>query len=209
MSYANNDEIRGVLIQAGQERVLLPNATVAEVMSRVAVEPLADMPRWMVGRIDWYGWKVPLLSFARLSGMGEEPTALNNKVIVLKALGGNPVLPYFALLTASFPQLISVPRDGLLADASEDVLPDGVHMRVLLGEQSALLPDLDAIEAQVGQALAAAPPDTNAPRLRDRHAAMCAIASGSERSDAMDALQRCSFRAATSALFQPSFFLSR
>lgn len=48
MSYANNDEIRGVLIQAGQERVLLPNATVAEVMSRVAVEPLADMPRWMV-----------------------------------------------------------------------------------------------------------------------------------------------------------------
>ena len=156
MSYANNDEIRGVLIQAGQERVLLPNATVAEVMSRVTVEPLADMPRWMVGRIDWYGRKVPLLSFARLSGMGEEPTALNNKVIVLKALGGNPVLPYFALLTASFPQLISVPRDGLLADASEDVLPDGVHMRVLLGEQSALLPDLDAIEAQVGQALAAA-----------------------------------------------------
>ncbi|KTF34366.1 chemotaxis protein CheW, partial [Xanthomonas vesicatoria] len=37
MSYANNDEIRGVLIQAGTERVLLPNATVAEVMSRVAV----------------------------------------------------------------------------------------------------------------------------------------------------------------------------
>lgn len=102
MSYANNDEIRGVLIQAGQERVLLPNATVAEVMSRVAVEPMAEMPRWVVGRIDWHGWKVPLLSFARLSGMGDEPTAVNNKVIVLKALGGNPALPYFALLTASF-----------------------------------------------------------------------------------------------------------
>ncbi|AVQ07858.1 TPA: chemotaxis protein CheW [Xanthomonas vasicola pv. zeae] len=156
MSYANNDEIRGVLIQAGSERVLLPNATVAEVMSRVAVEPLPDMPRWVVGRIDWYGWKVPLLSFARLSGMGEEPAAVNNKVIVLKALGGNPALPYFALLTASFPQLISVPRDGLLADASEDALPDGVHMRVLLGEQSALLPNLDAIEAQLSQVFAAA-----------------------------------------------------
>lgn len=123
MSYANNDEIRGVLIQAGQERVLLPNATVAEVMSRVAVEPLPDMPHWVVGRIDWYGWKVPLLSFARLSGMGEEPTAVNNKVIVLKALGGNPALPYFALLSASFPQLISVPRDGLLADASKTRCP--------------------------------------------------------------------------------------
>ncbi|MBB3826938.1 MULTISPECIES: chemotaxis protein CheW [Xanthomonas] len=156
MSYANNDEIRGVLIQAGTERVLLPNATVAEVMSRVAVEALPDMPRWVVGRIDWYGWKVPLLSFARFSGLGDEPTAVNNKVIVLKALGGNPALPYFALLTASFPQLISVPRDGLLADASEEALPDGVHMRVLLGEQSALLPNLDAIEWQVAQALGSA-----------------------------------------------------
>ncbi|HEY9254152.1 MAG TPA: chemotaxis protein CheW [Stenotrophomonas sp.] len=155
MSYANNDEIRGVLIQAGEERVLLPNATVAEVMSRVAVEPVVDAPRWLVGQIAWHGWKVPLLSFARLSGLGEEPTAVNNKIVVLKALGGNAALPYFALLTVSFPQLISVPRDGLLADASEEALPQGVHMRVLLGEQSALLPDLDAIETMVLESYAA------------------------------------------------------
>lgn len=155
MSYANNDEIRGVLIQAGEERVLLPNATVAEVMSRVAVEPVVDAPRWLVGQIAWHGWKVPLLSFARLSGLGEEPTAVNNKIVVLKALGGNAALPYFALLTVSFPQLISVPRDGLLADASEEALPQGVHMRVLLGEQSALLPDLDAIETMVLETYAA------------------------------------------------------
>jgi len=155
MSYANNDEIRGVLIQAGEERVLLPNATVAEVMSRVPVEPLSDKPRWLVGQIGWHGWKVPLLSFARFSGMGEEQAAVNNKIVVLKALGGNADLPYFALLTASFPQLISVPRDGLLADASEETLPQGVHMRVLLGEQSALLPDLDVIESTLAQAMAA------------------------------------------------------
>jgi chemosensory pili system protein ChpC len=156
MSYATNDEIRGVLIQVGQERVLLPNATVAEVMSRVPVEPLADAPRWLVGQIAWHGWKVPLLSFARFSGLGEEPPAVGNKVIVLKALGGSATLPYFALLTASFPQLISVPRDGLLADASEDMLPQGVHMRVLLGEQSALLPDLDGLEQAIHAVLPAA-----------------------------------------------------
>ena len=42
MSHANNDEIRGVLIQSGPERVLLPNATVAEVLTRAPVEPVAD-----------------------------------------------------------------------------------------------------------------------------------------------------------------------
>ncbi len=155
MSYASNDEVRGVLIQAGNERVLLPNATVAEMMSRVPVQPISGAPAWLVGQIAWHGWSVPLLSYAGLSGQGSEPVSSNNKVVVLKALGGNPDLPYFALLTQSFPQLIAVPRDGLLADASEESLPEVVHMRVLLGEQSALLPDLDAIESAVTTALAA------------------------------------------------------
>ncbi|MCL7715702.1 chemotaxis protein CheW [Stenotrophomonas mori] len=156
MSYTSNDEVRGVLIQAGKERVLLPNATVAEMMSRVAVEPVAGAPAWLAGRIAWQGWDVPLLSYARFSGFGDEPVTGNNKVVVLKALGGDPAMPYFALLTQTFPQLIVVPRDGLLADASEENLPQGVHMRVLLGEQNALLPDLDAIERAVLAALAAA-----------------------------------------------------
>jgi len=154
MSYASNDEVRGVLIQAGAERVLLPNATVAEMMSRVPVQPVQGVPAWLVGQIAWQGWDVPLLSYARFSGHGDEPVAGNNKVVVLKALGGNPQMPYFALLTQTFPQLIAVPRDGLLADASEESLPQGVHMRVLLGEQSALLPDLDAIENAVVTAMA-------------------------------------------------------
>ncbi len=147
MSYASNDEIRGVLIQAGGERVLLPNATVAEMMSRVAIEPIADAPRWLLGQIAWHGWQVPLLSFARLTGLGDETVGGHNKVVVLKALSGNAQRPYYALLTQNFPQLISVPRDGLLADASEETLPEIVHMRVLLGEKSALLPNLDALES--------------------------------------------------------------
>lgn len=156
MSYANNDEVRGVLIQAGSERVLLPNATVAEMMSRVEVEALPSAPSWLVGQLAWHGFKVPLLAFGRFTGLGDDAVGSHNKVVVLKALGGNPDLPYFALLTHSFPQLIAVPRDGLLADASEEELPTGVHMRVLLGEQNAVLPDLEALEAAVVQSLALA-----------------------------------------------------
>ncbi|AIC10349.1 chemotaxis protein CheW [Xylella fastidiosa] len=146
MSYINQDEIHGILIQIGSERVLLPNAVVAEVMSGVSVESLNDVPSWLVGKIVWYAWKVPLVSFARFIGLDEEVTTQSNKVILMKALGCHSDLPYFALLTGSFPQLISVSRDSLLADASEEILPQGVHMRVLLSETQALLPDLDTIE---------------------------------------------------------------
>ena len=155
MSY-NSDEIRGVMIQVGDDRLLLPNATVAEVLAKVPVEPVEDAPDWLPGRIDWHGWQVPLVKFATLAGLQEDAAGRGNRVIVLKALGGDEALPYFGLLTASFPQLVSVPRDSLLADASEDDLPRGIQMRVLLGEQSAMLPDLELVERMVAQALAAA-----------------------------------------------------
>ena len=155
MAY-NSDEIRGVMIQVGDDRLLLPNATVAEVLAKVPVEPVEDAPDWLPGRIDWHGWQVPLVKFATLAALQEDAAGRGNRVIVLKALGGDEALPYFGLLTASFPQLVSVPRDSLLADASEDDLPRGIQMRVLLGEQSAMLPDLELVERMVGQALAAA-----------------------------------------------------
>ena len=79
-----------------------------------------------------------------------------NKIVVLRALGGNPDLPYYALLTPSFPRLVSVPRDGLLADATEEELPVGVQVRVLLGDEVAILPDLQAVEKQISDALAQA-----------------------------------------------------
>jgi chemosensory pili system protein ChpC len=151
----SNDEIRGVLVQVAEERMLLPNATVAEVLARVPVEPIADAPAWLPGQILWHGWQVPLVSFAQLTGLGQESVVASSKIVVLKALGGSEAMPYFALLTQSFPRLVSVPRDGLLADATEEQLPAGVRMRVLLGDEAALLPDLESIEAMIADALAA------------------------------------------------------
>ena len=150
MNHMINDEVRGVVLQCAGEKVLLPNAAVAEVMSRVQLQPAAEgAPAWLAGTLAWQGFDVPVVAFGRFTGLGSDLLVGQLKVVVLKALGGQVHLPYYALLTESFPQLIAVPRDGLLADASEEIVPVGVHMRVLLGEQTALLPDLDAVEAAV------------------------------------------------------------
>ena len=97
----------------------------------------------MVGRCHWYRSR-------GFPDSARRPWGGHNKVVVLKALSGNAQRPYYALLTQNFPQLISVPRDGLLADASEETLPQIVHMRVLLGEQSALLPEPGRAGSRVG-----------------------------------------------------------
>jgi chemosensory pili system protein ChpC len=152
---ASND-IRGVLIQVAGARLLLPNATIAEVLSFADPEPVENTPDWLLGRIRWRGWQLPLIAFSRLSGIAEEKGGLGSKVIVLKALGGNAKAPFFALLTQGFPRLVTVSRNALVEAEEDQPLPPGVRTRVLLNEDGALLPDLEQIETLIGQALAAA-----------------------------------------------------
>lgn len=138
--------IRGVLIQVADARLLLPNATIAEVLSYADPEPVADAPDWLLGRIRWRGWQLPLVAFSRFAGIGEDRGGLGSKVIVLKALGGDPKHPFFAVLTQGFPRLVTVTEAVLHSDGGNADLPDGVLARVRLNEDDALVPDLASLE---------------------------------------------------------------
>ena len=145
-----SQDIRGVLIQVAGARLLLPNATIAEVLSYADPDPVADAPDWLLGRIRWRGWQLPLVAFARLTGIAEEQGGLGSKVVVLKALGGDSKAPYFAILTQGFPRLVTVARDTVVTDTSSgEALPEGVQARVVLNEDEALVPDLEQIERLV------------------------------------------------------------
>lgn len=152
----SSQDIRGVLIQVAGARLLLPNASIAEVLSFAAPEPIADAPGWLLGRIRWRGWQLPLLSFSRLAGLEDEEGGLGSKVVVLKTLGGDSKLPHFALLTQGFPRLVTVSHAALEANADEGDLPLGVRLRVRLHEDDALLPDLEAVEHAIRDVLARA-----------------------------------------------------
>jgi chemosensory pili system protein ChpC len=149
-------DIRGVLIQLAGARLLLPNATIAEVLSYAPPEPVDASPEWLLGKMRWRGWQLPLVAFAELAGFGKEPAGLGSKVVVLKALGGNAKAPYFAILTQGFPRLVTVSQAGLLSDPESSELPLGVQARVQLNEDTAFVPDLVAVESLITQALAQA-----------------------------------------------------
>ena len=157
MADAQPQEIRGVLIQVEGARLLLPNATISEVLSFATPDPVENAPDWLLGRIRWRGWQLPLVSFARLSGTAEEHGDTRSKVIILKALGGNPRAPYFALLTQGFPRLVTVSRDRLVFDAeAQSGLPEAVQASVMLNEETAWVPDLVRIESAISEVMRAA-----------------------------------------------------
>lgn len=153
MSTEQND-IRGVMIAVGGGgRLLLPNANVAEVISYSEPERVEATPDWLLGVARWRGWRLPILSFPQLVGWPSDSVQLGAKVAVLKALGGNPRLPYFALVSTGFPRLVSVARDRLLPVEDMREHPLGVQARVQLGEDIAVIPDLMTVELLVDEAL--------------------------------------------------------
>ena len=147
-------EIRGVMVPVTDGRLLLPNATVAEVISYVKPEPIANAPHWLLGRLAWRGWRLPLFSFPMLTGQLDDESRTNARVAVLKALGGNAAMPFLALLAQGFPRLTTITQELLIPSADEHQHPVGVRAEVLVRDDRAIIPELDAIEGLVAKALA-------------------------------------------------------
>ncbi|MGY3040144.1 chemosensory pili system protein ChpC [Rhodanobacter sp. TND4EL1] len=140
-------EIRCVLVPVGNQRLLLPNANIAEVITQSPPEPLAGAPAWLLGRIQWRGWRVPLVSFTELAGTEAGDAGLSVRVAVLKALGGNPKLPFIAILTQGFPRLTTLNAELIIPTHDGKELPPGVRAHVLVRDDVAMIPDMEWLEA--------------------------------------------------------------
>jgi len=154
MAESGTREIRGLMIPVTGGRVLLPNATVAEVITYSVPEKIANAPDWLLGRLSWRGWRLPLFSFAMLSGSAQQESYSNAKVAVLKALGGDAKMPFMALLAQGFPRLTTVTPDLLIPTGDESAHPPGVHGHVLVRDDQAMIPSLGQIESLIAQAMA-------------------------------------------------------
>jgi chemosensory pili system protein ChpC len=153
MSTVKQADIRGVLISVTDGRILLPNANIAEIITYSEPEPVENAPDWLLGRVRWRGWRLPLMSFSKFAGWGTEAGTLGTKVAVLKALGNNPKLPYFAVLSTGFPRLVTVNTGNLQEVQGMKDLPLGIYSKVMLNDDTAIVPDMMSVELMLDKAL--------------------------------------------------------
>ncbi len=142
-------EIRGLMITVTNGKVLLPNANVTEIITYSDPEKIEGAPDWLLGRTRWRGWRVPLVSFSMLAGLAPRDQGTNLKVTVLKALGGNPKLPYLAMMALGFPRLTTISPDVLIPTGDDEFRELGVRHRTLVRDDVAIIPDLLEIERLV------------------------------------------------------------
>lgn len=147
-------DIRGVLVPISETRLLLPNAAIAEVITFVSPDPVATKATWLLGKVNWRNYRLPLVSIASFAGFVGRESLLNVKIAILKGLSGKPQVPYLAILTQGFPRLTVVGPESVQIDTAAERRP-GIVMSVRLtsDESDAHIPDLDAIEAAVADEL--------------------------------------------------------
>ncbi len=142
-------DIRGVMIPVTEAKVLLPNASVSEVITYGTPQQIEAAPEWVYGIITWRGWRIPLFSFSRLAARAAEENTSGAKVAILKALRGNAKMPFMALLAQGFPRLTTITSENLLLEGDQDLLPDGVRHAVMVNDELAFVPDMDQIEERL------------------------------------------------------------
>lgn len=143
----SKDALHCLLLSLQGLKILLPNTAVAEVISYTSPESVENVADWMLGKIRWRDEKVPLLSFERLSGLGEQEHA-TRRIAVLNTLNGNPSVPYIALPIQGIPQLRLV-QEASIVVTEKDELVDVVAASIDFSGESVLIPDLDALEQKL------------------------------------------------------------
>lgn len=143
--------LRSLLIPLQEGYAVLPNNTVSEILPFATPVAIDSAPSWVLGKLLWRAQIVPLLSLECLAfDMSYQPDT-RSRIIVLKALNGDHRLPHFAILAASAPRLINLTRTAIVLNETGVTPVPGVLSRVRIGDLVGIVPNLDAIAAELAR----------------------------------------------------------
>ena len=144
--------IKCVILTLRKENVIVPNALVAEIVSVKDLEQSVDTPEWFLGKMNWRGSDVPLLSFEAASGEAMNKVNLNTQVVVLYAVGkGGEVMesPYLALVMSGVPHVSRFTREQIVTDVDSIEEHPMVAQKVRINGARVSILDVDAMVEMV------------------------------------------------------------
>jgi chemosensory pili system protein ChpC len=151
MSAAEDDlDLPTFVIPLYKSILLIPNATVAEIIAYEPLQRVQGSPDWFLGFLGWRGVQVPVVSFEMLTvgrGSFSLVSVSSASLVVVKALGGRPQLPFFAIVAQALPRLVRIDREDLFATGEPTERTELQKARY--AEEIITIPDLDYVEAAV------------------------------------------------------------
>jgi chemosensory pili system protein ChpC len=148
---AENGAIECVLIPQFEVSLLLPRASIVDLIDGADMQIVVDLQGGIIGKLQWQGWTVPLISFEAASKEVIPKFNLQTKALVIHSLADDELHPYIALTVQGDPEVFSL-ADGDIKVMGKEKGNDFVQSKVLLHTKTeALIPDLNTLVSYTSQ----------------------------------------------------------
>jgi chemosensory pili system protein ChpC len=143
-------ELYGLLVPLADERLIVPRACVAEVLTWQTPQQIEDVPPWYLGDIKWNARAVPVISFEALRGRSFPAPGTRTRIVIFVAISNQLGAGYFGVGTQGFPQLVRMNPDVIKSDPEGKYAERGpVLCQVRMLNESPLIPDFECIEQMI------------------------------------------------------------
>jgi len=147
------ESVRTLWVPLEEVNLLVPNVAIAEVINYQPLDLIHDGPDWLLGCLRWREQELPVVSVERLCGFSLPQGERGSRISVINSTIPGSDLPFYAIITAGIPRLFSADEDALGSSMlGERELPDTVADCVKIGNEEAMVPDLEKIQTMVGKA---------------------------------------------------------
>lgn len=126
--------------------VLVPSATIAEVVNVSTLAPVPLAPAWLLGVVGWRTLAVSVVSLEALFGKAPTRPGPTSKAVVFYPPAGRAEWEYFAVLASAEPRPQPVDASAVTLAASE--LPQSPYVAggLKIGGQALWIPNFEALK---------------------------------------------------------------
>ena len=149
MSETASTSIHCMLIPLRENLLLLPNTTVAEIVSLPTIKPADHSPEFWAGLCTWRSRQIPIIDFEGLFDNSTADTDNASRLCVLNSINTAANLNFYGLLCYGSPQLITL-NESIL-EAVDGPVQNFIHNYINIASTAAIIPNLDIIEAAITQ----------------------------------------------------------
>lgn len=138
------------IVPLQKSHLLVPNATVAEIIPYEPLQRVQDSPDWFLGFLGWRGVQVPVVSFEMLTvrrGSFSLVSVASASLVILKALSGHEDLKFYAIVAQALPRLVRITSQELFA--TDEMSNKTELSRARYADDIVSIPDLDYIEFSI------------------------------------------------------------
>jgi chemosensory pili system protein ChpC len=147
----SRDKVRSLWIPLREMNLLLPNVAVAEIGSYRAPQPQADKPEWFLGMVKWREKTIPVISLEAVCGLNVPSNPVFSRLMIVNSVSPDSPIEHYAVVTAGLPGLIQFAEDT--ADDVVEYEHDGLKCIVRIGQEEAVIPDLEFLQGLLEQQL--------------------------------------------------------